>query len=101
MKYERTWISPNENPLLQGKPTPPPVSLSVCCFRMKPYFVKALLVETITPALHELSRELVFAEHSDLLAALAFFDSVNHFVKAALVTFILSLPQKRRCYFKN
>ena len=92
MKYERTWISPNENPLLQGKPTPPPVSLSVCCFRMKPYFVKALLVETITPALHELS---------DLLAALAFFDSVNHFVKAALVTFILSLPQKRRCYFKN
>lgn len=63
----------------------------------EPYFVKALLVETVTPALHELSWELVFAEHSNFLAILAFFNGFNHFVKAALITFVLSMPQERKC----
>lgn len=62
-----------------------------------PYFVKALLVQTVTPALHELSRELVFAEHSNFLAILAFFNGFNHFVKAAFITFVLSMPQERKC----
>lgn len=62
-------------------------------FQEYSYFVKALFVEAVIPALHELSWEFVFAEHSNLLAILAFFNGFNHFIKAALITFILSVPQ--------
>lgn len=65
----------------------------MCLFPEYSYFVKTLFVEAVIPALHELSWKFVFAEHANLLAILAFFNGFNHFVKAALVTFILSVSQ--------
>lgn len=99
IKCEQTYRFPKTNVLhyLLWKPiTFLSSQLLICYFPVVSYFVKAFFVEAVIPALHELSREFVFAEHSNLLSILAFFNGFNHFVKATLITFILLVSQGRK-----